>query len=259
MAAQLDITGKRFGKLVALTREAPHQQPSRWIFQCDCGLRKSIRRSHVVSGAVNSCGCIVRSRGGWSQSRIMHIWRGMMSRCHKPTDHRWERYGGRGIQVCPEWHDFDTFRIWAEANGYLATLEIDRIDNEQGYFPKNCRFVTRAENVRNRAVTRLVEVDGTTMSLAAAAEGAGIKYATLKGRLDRGEAGQNILRTTSLRSFFGEPMTLKEAEEKFGIKERTIRYRLKNGLTPEMAVTRPISRGSVYVRDRSASVQSAKR
>ena len=259
MAAQLDITGKRFGKLVALTRETPNRQPSRWIFQCDCGLRKSIRRSHVVAGAVNSCGCIVRSRDGWSQSRVMHIWRGMMSRCHKPTDHRWERYGGRGIHVCREWHDFNAFRVWAEANGYLADLEIDRIDNEKGYSPQNCRFVTRAENVRNRGITRVVQVGGSTMPLAAAAEEAGIKYATLRSRLNRGETGEHVLRATSLRSFFGKPMTFKEAAEEFGIKERTIRYRLKKGLSPEESVSRPISRGRGYNYDWSASVQSAKR
>lgn len=246
MAARSNIAGQRFGRLVALSREPVSNQRSRWLFQCDCGAQKSIRTSHVLSGSVNSCGCLVRTRGGRSGSRIMHIWRGMMSRCHKPHDERWKWYGGRGIQVCEAWRDFDDFREWAEGHGYADTLEIDRIDNDDGYHPANCRFVTRTQNVRNRRVTRMIEREGHLIPLATAAEQVGIPYSTLKGRLDRGDTGASILRSTSLRTFFGEPMTLKSAEARFGIKERTIRYRLKRGLTPDEAVSRPLDRSRAY-------------
>ena len=75
-----------------------------------------------------------------------------MLRCgHKTTKHKnADLYEGRGIRVCEEWHDFNKFASWAYANGYDDTLEIDRINNNLGYNPDNCRWVTHAENMKNR-------------------------------------------------------------------------------------------------------------
>ena len=59
--------------------------------------------------------------------------------------------GGRGIRVCDEWlASFDAFQQWATQNGYRPSLQLDRIDNERGYTPDNCRFVTPADNARNK-------------------------------------------------------------------------------------------------------------
>ena len=55
--------------------------------------------------------------------------------------------------VCDEWLNFTNFYLWATANGYRRELEIDRIDNARGYSPDNCRWVTRAEQSRNRRMT----------------------------------------------------------------------------------------------------------
>jgi hypothetical protein len=75
----------------------------------------------------------------------------MKQRCHNPGHEHFALYGGRGIEVCPEWRAcFDSFRAWAVVNGYRPDLQIDRIDNDRGYEPGNCRFVTVAENHRNK-------------------------------------------------------------------------------------------------------------
>lgn len=71
----------------------------------------------------------------------------MRHRCRDKKDHR---YGGRGIAVCDEWQDYETFRAWADANGWQQKLEIDRIDNDGPYSPGNCRIVTHQENCQNR-------------------------------------------------------------------------------------------------------------
>ncbi len=80
----------------------------------------------------------------------------MKGRCCVPTHEHFAQYGGRGITVCAEWRDsFDTFREWANRNGFAPGLQIHRIDNGKGYSPENCRFVTAAQNCQNkRARTR---------------------------------------------------------------------------------------------------------
>ena len=83
-------------------------------------------------------------------NRIYRIWRAMHFRCYQPLHEAYPRYGGRGITVCEEWHNFDVFCRWALASGYADDLEIDRRDNDKGYTPDNSRWGTRSQNQRNR-------------------------------------------------------------------------------------------------------------
>ena len=75
----------------------------------------------------------------------------MHLRCYQKSHPAYDRYGGRGIKVCPEWYrNFAAFRAWALANGYADNLSIDRIDNNKGYEPSNCRWATKKQQARNR-------------------------------------------------------------------------------------------------------------
>mgnify|MGYP001625111049 CR=1 FL=1 len=87
---------------------------------------------------------------GMSGSRIYRIFRSMHNRCETPSCTVYRYYGGRGITVCSEWDDFTVFYQWAISNGYADNLSIDRIDNDKGYSPENCRWVTQSEQVKNR-------------------------------------------------------------------------------------------------------------
>lgn len=124
---------------------------------CNCGKIRIVRGQSLRSGLTTSCGCKqkeiiknIRPTHGMSKSRLFRIWDHMNRRCSDYKATGWKHYGGRGVIVCPEWHEFIPFMKWAMANGYTENLEIDRIDNDGNYEPSNCRWVTRAENNRNK-------------------------------------------------------------------------------------------------------------
>ncbi len=86
--------------------------------------------------------------------RLNSIFTGMKSRCYNSNNTSYKHYGGRNITVCDEWlNNRDEFTAWALTEGYDDTLEIDRINNDLGYSPNNCRWVTRAVQCQN---TRLL-------------------------------------------------------------------------------------------------------
>ena len=111
------------------------------------------RTKGEIRRSPKSCGCRM-----WKQSssikRLRATWSNMLSRCTSGM-YASEYYADRGIAVCEEWMAFPAFRDWALSNGYSDNLTIDRIDVNDGYKPSNCRFITKAEQTRNRRDTVL--------------------------------------------------------------------------------------------------------
>jgi len=91
---------------------------------------------------------------GESRSKLYMVWNSMRQRCGNPNDRSYAEYGGRGISVCQEWQVYSVFRAWAYANGYGAGLQIDRANNNCGYSPENCRWVTGKQNSANTRKSR---------------------------------------------------------------------------------------------------------
>jgi hypothetical protein len=99
--------------------------------------------------------------------RLFGVWESMRSRCNNPNREKYKDYGARGIKVCDEWQmSAKAFCEWSLANGYSEGLQLDRIDNDKGYSPDNCRWVTPKQNSRNRRNTVMLNVNGTTKSVA---------------------------------------------------------------------------------------------
>lgn len=98
--------------------------------------------------------------------RLYNVWTTMLHRCENPNRERYKDYGGRGINVCAEWHDPNTFMDWAESNGYEPGLQLDRIDNSGDYSPDNCRWSTPSENCRHTRRTKYLTLNGETKCVA---------------------------------------------------------------------------------------------
>lgn len=115
----------------------------------------------ILGVRMRCCGCSPRNKThGESRTRLYTIWNDMRQRCGNINHPQYADYGGRGICVCPEWHDYQNFRNWALKNCYSDNLSIDRINNHLGYYPGNCRWVTAREQANNTRKTRLITYNG---------------------------------------------------------------------------------------------------
>lgn len=148
------------------------------ICRCICGKLKSVPDGALKSKSIASCGCKTRSRThGMTDTKTWQAWRSMRERCENKNHRAYKNYGGRGIGICMKWKKFEKFL--ADMGVAPENLSLDRIDNNKGYSPKNCRWATRAEQNSNTRRSRIVTIDGKDMTLGDAAKKLGMKYKTL--------------------------------------------------------------------------------
>ena len=171
MAHKRDISGQRFGRLVAEKIVGENEYPcgakiTLWECKCDCGNTTVLPISALTSGNTMSCGCLHRERvksiklsHGEAHTRLHMVWQQMKKRCHNPNDRSYKWYGAKGVTVCKEWDEsYIAFRNWALENGYDQTAKrglctLDRINPFGNYEPNNCRWVdqkTQRRNVRSK-------------------------------------------------------------------------------------------------------------
>lgn len=166
-----NIIGKKFNRLTVLEETETKHKERYYLCKCECGNTTIVRGSHLTSGATKSCGCLVKEKltnktHGMSNTRIYKIYKGMLQRCFCKTAKAYPNYGGRGIIVCDEWKkDFMNFYNWAIANGYTDELTIDRINVNGNYCPKNCRWITKAEQSRNTRSNHFLTFNGKTQTI----------------------------------------------------------------------------------------------
>ena len=121
------------------------------------------------------------------KSKLYDQWHGMIRRCHDPRRKDYPKYGGRGIKVCDEWREsFDAFEAWALAHGYKEGMTIDRICNNRGYSPGNCRLITGRQQCYNRKSNRYITINGKTQTLEQWAAEKNIGPDAILHRIDRG-------------------------------------------------------------------------
>jgi len=206
-AKRNDLTGKIFGKLTVLGYSHSNRH-AYWKCRCECGKETTVQSSHLISGAVKTCGCSRQENGkkaikfahkantkhGMFGTRLYVIWCSMKQRCENQHSTGYKKYGGRGIKVCAEWHDFKVFQDWSTKNGYNDELTIDRIDVNGNYEPSNCRWATTEEQANNKRTTIRIEYNGETKTAVQWAREYNIPISTFYKWIKEGESVEDIFR-----------------------------------------------------------------
>lgn len=189
MSKQIDLTGKRFGKLTVASRAEKVKYNQYWNCLCDCGITKAIIGIALTSGGTVSCGChrkeIHTIHGNTSKHKLTGAWRSwnqMIRRCTDKKHESYKRYGERGITVCEEWLSFENFLhdMGDRPNGKT----LDRIDNNKGYSKENCRWATMAKQQNNKTSNHFIEFNGMRKTIAEWAKYLNIGYPALSSRIN---------------------------------------------------------------------------
>lgn len=237
MGKRIEVkVGEKFGRLT-VTKESPRLYNRRYMeCLCDCGKEKRLRIDRL--NAKSSCGCLgkeIRREKmctlASKNPRIYDIWNMLKQRCLNKKNPNYLNYGGRGIAVCSEWLTFKSFYDWSINSGYKANLTIERIDNDLGYSPSNCKWATRLEQANNTRRNLIVEYKGKRQTLSQWAREVGIDKGTLLYRLKSGwtvAKSFSILPTHSFSTilFRGKTQSIGKWAKELNIKDTTLRRRL---------------------------------
>jgi len=202
MPKLINLTGKKFGRLLVIEKlNNDKYNKIRWLCLCDCGNIKIIIGERLRSGHTKSCGCLnkeIITKHGYSNTRIYHIWENMIQRCTNIKNKEYKNYGGRisPIVVCDRWLD--------KNNGFINFLEdmgeppsaqhqIDRIDNNKGYFKENCRWTSRKNNNRNKRNNHMLEYNNKNQCVAKWSDETGIPYQIIYSRIKSGWSTEETL------------------------------------------------------------------
>ena len=251
--------GDKVGRLPLLRRwrkECKTYSQWDWDCLCDCGNTKVVSQCHLGRDTL-SCGCLNKEKTAESNSKysdhdssphskyhpLYGKWKAMIQRCENPQTHFYADYGGRGIKVCEEWHDYEVFKQWSLENGFDASIPnagsiftIDRIDVNGNYEPSNCRYVGYDVQQYNRRNNIFIKYKGSYRSIQYIADDLGYNWDVIYHRWLHGDTGERLIRPVQEETDYeqvivyeGKHWTINEIAERIGITPSAVRHRYQKG------------------------------
>jgi hypothetical protein len=158
-----ELSQKRFGRLVAIKKTGTKKRTNfLWECICDCGNKKLVASTLLITGRVKSCGClwkdkICRKTHGKSKTPEYKAWSSMKNRCKKDSIHK-KNYYDRGIYVCDRWSNKNGFLNFLSDVGKRPSCfhSLDRINNDCAYSPENVRWATIEIQNKNRRIPKSI-------------------------------------------------------------------------------------------------------
>lgn len=199
-AHTIEMVGKRFGRLMPIIDCGKNERNMlQYLCACDCGESKVIAGIYLRNGETQSCGCLRRESMSERNGNLSHgkaktsvylSWQSMKTRCTNNKHKHFYRYGGRGISYDPHWETFENF--YADMGDKPAGFTLERIDNSKGYSKDNCKWASRKEQLRNTISTVNLTYKGKTQCMLDWAKETGLKYSTIRSRVNLGWAADQI-------------------------------------------------------------------
>lgn len=200
-----DISGQTFNRWTVIGYDyGSSKKEARWVCKCACGDYKSVSGSSLRKKTSKSCGCLkgeIASKigkqtktHGLSGHRVYNLYQSMVNRCHSPNHISYKNYGAKGVRVCDRW--LNSFESFIEDMGVPNPNDsIDRINNNLGYHPDNCRWVGKEKQNRNKSNNIKLTFSGRTMNMADWAREINIGISTLYARYKAGWSDDRIIST----------------------------------------------------------------
>lgn len=203
----IDLTGQRFGRLVALEYMGRKNDRTLWRCKCDCGNESITGYSNLINRITRSCGCLndeTRQINNRNRRKCISVdflpignlrnhpsyssWGSMMDRCYNKNRKSYKDYGGRGIKVCERWRGEHGFENFIKDMGERPSPQhsIDRIDYNGDYSPENCRWATQKEQVNNQTKNVYLYIKGKRITAKMLCNLLGINYNTMIHQLKYG-------------------------------------------------------------------------
>jgi len=265
MGKPIDLTGQRFGKWTVVSKStspAGYEHQQFWLCRCDCGT-EHVRKGGQLrwaekKGLKQSCQRCAATNHGMTDTPEFIAWNSMNVRCKNPSHKFFHRYGGRGIKICERWSEFVNF--YADMGPRPTKFHsLDRIDNNLGYSPENCRWVTQRMQKVNQERTVMISHNGKTQCMMDWSIETGISHAVIWHRINKlGWSDCDAVSIKNGKSFNwrgtshkdakkyeanGQSHTLKEWGEILKLHPSSLSGRIKRGWTIDRVFSHQASLG----------------